>query len=32
MPPQDQRSCSALPDPAAFKKAAREEEKTLKLI
>ncbi len=32
MPPQDQRSCSALPDPAAFKKAAREEEKTLKLL
>ncbi len=28
MPPQDQRSCSALPDPAAFKRAAREEDKT----
>ncbi len=32
MPPQDQRSCSALPDPAAFRKAAREEDKTLKLL
>ncbi len=32
MPPQDPVLCSALPDPAAFKKAAREEEKTLKLL